>query len=179
MKDFEHTLERIWGYVQRNEMEEALEQIQKLEQADIQTYRQKAAACANPQEALGHLERAIALMESADLYDVGIVEEKIQRLCQMGQWEEALDVVDLLMNRHGYENGFQMKFEICCQAASWAQAQQVLDLWKQERHKDPARKHAQTKLKQLMGQSGNPILNPKNVEAVRLKLQNILKKQET
>ena len=150
-QDFENTLELAWCYAQLNRMDEAVALVRQLDRESVRLYgsqAQDSLEAEQPQEALEHLNRAVSLMESTQIWEMDLLEQKVQVLRELGQAEEALTLVQEMMDRHDYEAGFQVKFEICCQFELWDRASTVVAAWKNARRNDPAQKAAAAQLRQ-------------------------------
>lgn len=76
---------------------------------------------------------------------------RIQILRRMGRWQEAVDTVDAMTEKYGYDDGDQMKFDIYCQFGLWDLAGQHLDAWRKSRKKVKRCAAARIKLDMLTG----------------------------
>ena len=120
---------------------------------DIDAYRGLAMvsdAEGDYARSLAMLDQAISIMERNNQFFDWLVEHKIQTLRRMGRFEEALSLVDDMIQKYEYD-GYQMKFDICCQFGLWGRANGVLEQWKREQSKNPQRTAAAAKLNLLTG----------------------------
>ena len=121
---------------------------------DIDAYRGLAFvydAEGQYEQSLSMLDQALEIMDNSGRCFHWLLEHKVQTLRRMGRVDEALAMVDLMVSRYQYPNGFQMKFDICCQFGLWDRAKAVLDDWKKADSKDPNQAAAAVKLYLLTG----------------------------
>ena len=111
----------------------------ELDPGDIDAHRNLAFLRekeGNYDEALHHIDLALAAMWENDLFYDWLLEHKLKILRRMGRHAEALAVIDDAMSRSDYD-GYQMKFDICCQFGLFDQAEVVLSQWSRAQHGNP------------------------------------------
>ena len=119
----------------------------------LDSHRGLAVVCereADYDQAVSYLDKAISIMEETGRYYDWLLEDKVKILRRMGWYEDALAMVDDMMQRYDYD-GFQTMFDICCQFGLWGRANGILEAWKQADKKDPRRIGAAAQLAMLTG----------------------------
>ena len=82
------------------------------------------------EEALAQTDRAIELVKDREGDQSRFYFRKVQVLRRLGRVREAMETVDELVRKYGYEQAGQLKFDICCQFGLWKQAEEQLTLWR-------------------------------------------------
>lgn len=127
---------------------------QEMDPEDIDAYRGLAFLLElqkKDEEALAMIEQALAIMEQYNRSYDWMVEHKAKLLRRLGRYEEALSFAADAADRFGYQDTYQLQFDICCQFGLWERAAQVVAQWRQARFGDPDMLAAAGRLQLLQG----------------------------
>lgn len=156
----------------------------EMDPEDLDAYHGLAAVADREKDyvkAIEFLDKAIAIIEGSGRCPDWLLEYKVRMLRRLGRVEDALAMVDDVMEKYGYD-GFRMKFDICCQFGLWGRANSVLDAWKLAMGKDPRRTAAAAQLALLTGNlfkasvlmgTVKHKLDPNQILAFRLQLNDL------
>lgn len=84
------------------------------------------------EKALENINKSIEIVSKREGDQTRYYDKKVQILRRMGKVEEAVEVIQYMMDTYSYANGRQDIVETYCQYGKWEEAKKYIAKWKQE-----------------------------------------------